>query len=528
MYSNQMRRIFKLGGGSNVSRIAYFSSRNSQYQYKSNNNSSSSSSSSSMLYGTTIAATLLTAVVTMNNQVSSADGNSKDTVNDKLNHIMGSLDRIEKSTSSLQKKEKKGNIDVVLGSQWGDEGKGKLVDILSSDYEICARVAGGSNAGHTIVVNNVKYKFHLVPSGILNKNVVCIIGNGVVVHLRGLLEELKSLDAVGVEYKGRLLISDRAHIVFDFHQKIDGLNEKSLGDQKLGTTHKGIGPSYSSKTNRNGLRVGDLLDMKYFESRLRSLIKTLQKNHPDLEVNVEAELDYYKSIREKILPMITDTITYTHSQLNQGKNVLVEGANATMIDLDFGTYPFVTSSNPSVGSVCTGLGVPPQRIDNVTGIVKAYCTRVGEGPFPTELLDDVGVELRAKGREYGTTTGRARRCGWIDIPQLKYSMMVNGFTSINLTKLDVLTGFDKVRIGAKYVRNGVEVQGMPASLSQYSEVNVVYEEMPGWKEDISKVKTFDELPTSCKNYVLRLEELLGMPIRWIGVGAGRLDIIDRK
>ena len=199
-----------------------------------------------------------------------------------------------------------------------------------------------------------------------------------------------------------------------------------------------------------------------------------------------------------------------------------------MIDLDFGTYPYVTSSNPSVGSVCTGLGVPPHRIDNVTGIVKAYCTRVGEGPFPTELLDDVGVELRGKGREYGTTTGRPRRCGWIDVPQLRYSMMVNGFTSINLTKLDVLTGFDKVRIGAKYMSNGVEVKGMPASLSQYSEVTVEYEDMPGWKEDISKVKSFEDLPTNCKNYIFRLEELLGMPIRWIGVGAGRVDIIDRK
>jgi adenylosuccinate synthase len=478
-----------------------------------------------MYVGSVAAAALM--VLSMNEMkrsYSSEAEAAKETVNDKLTRIIDSLERIEKGN----KTKKTGTIDVIVGSQWGDEGKGKLVDILSPEYAVCARVAGGSNAGHTIVVDDMKYKFHLVPSGILNKGVKCIIGNGVVVHLRGLLDELKSLDDVGVDYSGRLFISDRAHIVFDFHQKIDGLNEASLGDSKLGTTHKGIGPSYSSKTMRNGLRVGDLQDMKYFELRLRSLVATLKKFYPDLKVDVDEELAYYNSIRDKLVPMITDTITFSHKQLNQGNNILIEGANATMIDLDFGTYPYVTSSNPSVGSVCTGLGVPPHRISNVTGIVKAYCTRVGEGPFPTELLDDVGVELRAKGREYGTTTGRPRRCGWIDIPQLRYSAMVNGFTSINLTKLDVLTGFDTVRIGAKYICDGKEVEGMPASLSQYSKVVVVYEELPGWKEDISKVKSFDDLPQNCKNYVSRLEQLIGMPIRWIGVGAGRLDIIDRK
>lgn len=421
-----------------------------------------------------------------------------------------------------------GQIDVVLGAQWGDEGKGKLVDILSFDYDICARVAGGSNAGHTIVADGKKYKFHLVPSGILNKNGKCIIGNGVVVHLRGLMEELQMLQDAGIDYKGRLFISDRAHIVFDFHQAIDGLNEKQLAGNKLGTTHKGIGPAYGSKTMRNGLRCGDLADMEYFESRLLSLIAQLKRAYPGFDIEAAKELAYMNSIRSHLLPMLVDSVQFANDALDSGKSILVEGANATMIDLDFGTYPFVTSSNPSVGSVCTGLGVPPTKIKEINGIIKAYCTRVGEGPFPTELLDETGVKLRAAGAEYGTTTGRPRRCGWIDIPQLRYSAMLNGFSAINLTKLDVLTGFEELKIGAKYLVDGKEIKGMPASLKKYSDVKVVYETMPGWTEDISQVKSFNELPANCRAYVTRLEELLGMPIRWIGVGAGRTHIIDRK
>lgn len=421
-----------------------------------------------------------------------------------------------------------GQIDVVLGAQWGDEGKGKLVDILSFEYDICARVAGGSNAGHTIVADGKKYKFHLVPSGILNKEGKCIIGNGVVVHLRGLIEEMKMLDDAGVDYKGRLFLSDRAHIVFDFHQAIDGLNEKQLAGNKLGTTHKGIGPAYGSKTMRNGLRCGDLLDMEYFEQRLRSLAAQLQIAYPGFQIDVDKEMAYMKSIRPLLLPMLVDSVQFANDALDRGESILVEGANATMIDLDFGTYPFVTSSNPSVGSVCTGLGVPPTRIKEINGIVKAYCTRVGEGPFPTELLDETGPKLRTAGAEFGTTTGRPRRCGWIDIPQLRYSAALNGFTAINLTKLDVLTGFKEIKIGTKYMYEGKEIRGMPASLGVYSGVVVEYETMPGWSEDISGAKTFAELPPNCRAYVLRLEALLGMPIRWIGVGAGRTHIIDRE
>jgi adenylosuccinate synthase len=402
------------------------------------------------------------------------------------------------------------------------------VDILSFDYDICARVAGGSNAGHTIVADGKKYKFHLVPSGILNKKGKCIIGNGVVVHLRGLIEELKMLEDAGVDYKGRLFLSDRAHIVFDFHQAIDGLNEKNLGGNKLGTTHKGIGPAYGSKTMRNGLRCGDLVDMEYFASRLTGLANQLQRAYPGFVIDTTKELEYMKSIRSTVLPMLVDSVQFSNEALANGKKILVEGANATMIDLDFGTYPYVTSSNPSIGSVCTGLGVPPTTISEINGIVKAYCTRVGEGPFPTELLNETGERLRASGSEFGTTTGRPRRCGWIDIPQLKYSAMLNGFTAINLTKVDVLTGFSEIKIGKRYLVDGKEVKGMPASLKVYSDVTVEYETMPGWAEDISKVKTFEELPANCKAYILRLEDLIGLPIRWIGVGSGRLDIIERR
>ena len=422
-----------------------------------------------------------------------------------------------------------GTVDVIIGAQWGDEGKGKLVDILSFDYKLCARVAGGSNAGHTIVVNGKKYKFHLVPSGILNEDARCVVGNGVVVHLRGLMKELADLKAAGVDYDGRLLLSDRAHIVFDFHQTVDGLNEARLAGNKLGTTKKGIGPAYGSKVMRNGLRIGDLKDFDDFEVRFRRLCTYFETSYADmgLKIDVEKELSYYRSIRETVMGMTTDSITFANDALTSGENILVEGANATMIDLDFGTYPYVTSSNPTIGAVCTGLGVSPHKIGEVIGIVKAYCTRVGEGPFPSEQLNATGYDLQMKGFEYGTTTGRERRCGWIDIPQLKYANLINGFTSLNLTKVDVLDTFKEVKIGKNYISNGKVLNGMPASLSTYSQVKMEWETMPGWQQDISKMKTFDELPLNCKKYILRVEELLGVPIRWIGVGAGREDMIDR-
>jgi len=426
---------------------------------------------------------------------------------------------------------KQHGIDVVLGGQWGDEGKGKLVDILSQDYDVCARVAGGSNAGHTIVVDGKKYKFHLLPSGILSKHATCVIGNGVVIHFPSFMKELNDLKAMGVDHEGRVLISDRAHIVFDFHQEIDGVNESKLGRHKIGTTKKGIGPAYTSKFSRNGIRVGDLQDFEYFEQRFRSLVEYTLNAFPGLEVDVESELKYYKSISEKINGMTVDTIKYTNDSFHSGKKILVEGANATMLDIDFGTYPYVTSSNPSVGSVITGLGVSPNKLNGIYGTVKAYCTRVGEGPFPTEQHDEgsgsTGYHLGTVGAEFGTTTGRSRRCGWLDIPQMQYSVKINGFTALNLTKLDVLTGLKEVHLGRSYKYRGKTLDGMPACLKTLSECEVEYEILPGWSEDISKCKNFEDLPPNAQAYVLRVQELLGVPVRWIGVGPNRLDQIDR-
>lgn len=421
-------------------------------------------------------------------------------------------------------------IDVVLGAQWGDEGKGKLVDMLSQHYDVCARVAGGSNAGHTIVVEGRKYKFHLLPSGVLNKGSTCVIGNGVVVHIPTFLNELNALEESGIDYEGRVFISDRAHLVFDFHQDVDGDLENRLGRNKLGTTRKGIGPAYASKISRNGLRVGDLKDWDYFEQRFRALAEHHMRSYEGLEVNIDEQLLFYKKVADRVNGMTIDTILYTNQQFELGKRILVEGANATMLDIDFGTYPFVTSSNPSVGSVLTGLGVSPNKLRGIYGTVKAYCTRVGEGPFPTELSltpGTPGLHLSQVGAEYGTTTGRPRRCGWLDIPQMKFASMINGFTSINLTKLDVLTGLPIVKVGKSYKFKGECVASMPANLQVLSNVEVEYEEMDGWTEDISGCRTFEELPANCQNYVLRVQELLGVPIRWIGVGPNRADVIDR-
>lgn len=375
----------------------------------------------------------------------------------------------------------------------------------------------------------MKYKFHLLPSGILNKKATCVIGNGVVVHIPSFLNELDNLEDLGIDYAGRVLISDRAHLVFDFHQAVDGQLEQRLGRHKIGTTKKGIGPAYASKISRNGLRVGDLREWDYFEQRFRALAEHHENSYAGLKIDVDAELKYYKAVAERVCSMTVDTIDFTNRQYEDGKKILVEGANATMLDIDFGTYPYVTSSNPSIGSVLTGLGVSPRKLRGIYGTVKAYCTRVGEGPFLTELDVEKGVgkHLAQVGAEYGTTTGRPRRCGWLDIPQLKYSVTINGFTSLNLTKVDVLTGLDEIQLGKAYKYKGEYLTTMPASLAELGEVEVEYETLPGWTEDITRCTSFDELPANCQKYILRIQELAGVPIRWIGVGPNRLDVVDR-
>jgi adenylosuccinate synthase len=311
------------------------------------------------------------------------------------------------------------------------------------------------------------------------------------------------------------------------------MREDTLGRNKIGTTKKGIGPSYASKIGRNGIRIGDLQNFDYFEQRFRTLAAQTMASYPGLEIDVEGQLAYYKQIADRVGAMTTDTIKYTNQSYHDGKRILVEGANATMLDIDFGTYPYVTSSNPSVGSVLTGLGVSPDKVNGIYGTVKAYCTRVGEGPFPTELIPDsptsIGHHLGTVGAEYGTTTGRKRRCGWLDIPQMQYSVLINGFTAVNLTKLDVLTGLKDVKLGVAYKHTGTGkyLESMPSCLKTLSECEVEYETLPGWTEDITKCQTFEDLPENAQRYVLRVQELLGVPVRWIGVGPNRLEQIDR-
>jgi len=413
---------------------------------------------------------------------------------------------------------------AVLGSQWGDEGKGKLVDVLAQEYEVVARCQGGANAGHTIYdADGKKYALHLVPSGILNREAKCVVGNGVVVHLPGFFEEVDALEAAGVETRGRLLISDRAHLLFDLHKEVDGLLEAQLQGKKIGTTKRGIGPAYASKATRNGMRVGDLRKPEKFAEGLRRLHAEAKTRFGDgFTLDAEAEVERYKALAERAMPYITDTVEYINTAYSSGKRILIEGANATMLDLDFGTYPYVTSSNPSIGGISAGLGLAPAKFGGVIGVAKAYTTRVGAGPYPTELFGDQAEKLRAAGFEYGTTTGRPRRCGWLDIVALEYATRINGFTAINLTKLDVLSDQPELLIGTKYIGpDGEPLSSFPSDLDLLEEVTVEYETVPGWMEDISGARLWEDLPPNAQLYVERVEELLGVPCKYIGVGPGR-------
>ncbi|XP_046402486.1 adenylosuccinate synthetase [Ischnura elegans] len=419
-------------------------------------------------------------------------------------------------------------VTVVVGAQWGDEGKGKVVDMLAREADIVCRCQGGNNAGHTVVVGGDEFDFHLLPSGILNPSCKSVIGNGVVVHLPGLFEELQKNENKGLkEWDKRLLISDRAHLVFDFHQQVDGLQELEKGLKSLGTTKKGIGPAYSSKATRNGIRMADLLgDFSQFAEKFNSLVEMYTRMFPHLTVDVKAELERYKNYAECIRPMVVDTVSYLHRALKEGQHILVEGANAAMLDIDFGTYPYVTSSNCSIGGVCTGLGVPARNIGDVYGVVKAYTTRVGDGPFPTELCDEIGETLQTRGGEIGVTTKRKRRCGWLDIPVLVYTSMVNGYSGIALTKLDILDTLSEIKIGVAYKKNGKKLDYFPANAAELGSVEVEYITLPGWMTSIEDIREYKELPEKAKNYVEKIEELLEVPVRWIGVGKGRESIIS--
>eukprot|EP01112_Ceratiomyxa_fruticulosa_P003945 TRINITY_DN1426_c0_g1_i1.p1 TRINITY_DN1426_c0_g1~~TRINITY_DN1426_c0_g1_i1.p1 ORF type:complete len:435 (+),score=86.53 TRINITY_DN1426_c0_g1_i1:212-1516(+) len=419
---------------------------------------------------------------------------------------------------------------VIVGSQWGDEGKGKLVDILSQNFDVIARCQGGANAGHTIVVEGQKIALHLIPSGILNERTVCLMGNGMVIHLPTLFKELANLEQKGIKYEGRLFLSDRAHIVLDLHMIVDGLkeNELSQGQASIGTTRKGIGPAYSSKASRGGIRIGDLeFFEEVFKPRFLRLVENKHKRFGAFEYDVEAELKRYAELRDKIRPFVVDSVNFINKCHREGKKILIEGAQSTMLDLDFGTYPYVTSSSSSVGGACTGLGLPPQKISSSIGVVKAFTTRVGAGPFPTELANEIGDQIRTEGKEFGTTTGRPRRIGWLDIMVLKYTSMINGFTYLNLAKLDVLSILKELKIGVSYTYKGKKLESFPSNIEVLAECAVDYITLPGWFTDISKCTTFEDLPTNAKAYILKVEELVGTPVRWIGVGQDRKAMIDR-
>ncbi|KAL5529474.1 hypothetical protein ACEPAG_5459 [Sanghuangporus baumii] len=426
------------------------------------------------------------------------------------------------------------SVTVVLGTQWGDEGKGKLVDILSAEMDICARCAGGNNAGHTIVVPvgpqkiEKKFAFHLLPSGLANPSCVGLIGSGCVVHVPSFFDELDALESEGLDCTGRLFISDRAHLVFDFHQIVDGLKEVELGGSSIGTTKKGIGPAYSGKASRSGLRVHHLFNHDAFATKFRRIVEGRFKRYGHFEYDTEGEIVRYKKLAERLQPYVIDSLSFLHLQIAQGKRVLVEGANALMLDLDFGTYPFVTSSSTAIGGVCTGLGIPPRLIGPIIGVVKAYTTRVGGGPFPTEQLNSIGEHLQEVGKEYGVTTGRRRRCGWLDLVVLRHSCLVNGYTSLNLTKLDVLDDFAEIQIAVGYKVEGKELLGFPADLDVLAQVEVQYETLPGWKTSISEITTYDALPDNSKKYIEFIERFLGVRIEWIGVGPGRNSMIKKS
>ncbi|HOP47158.1 MAG TPA: adenylosuccinate synthase [Desulfobacteraceae bacterium] len=422
-----------------------------------------------------------------------------------------------------------GNI-VVVGTQWGDEGKGKIVDLLAQDVDIIVRFQGGNNAGHTLVVDGKKYIFHLIPSGILYKNKKCAIGNGVVVDPEILLQEIKSLKEAGFEITPeRLSLSEKAHLIMTYHKAIDLAREAAKGKDKLGTTGRGIGPCYEDKAARTGVRVIDLTEPKVLEEKIRSNLKEknfyLTKFFGFEALDVGPVLDNYLHIAEEINPFISNISLELDQALKAEKRILFEGAQATHLDIDHGTYPFVTSSNPVAGQVCAGAGIGPKQLHNIFGIVKAYTTRVGSGPFVCELKDETGDYIQEKGSEFGATTGRKRRCGWLDLVMISDSIRLNGLDSLVITKLDVLTGLEKIKVCIGYQLDGKIINYVPASLSKLDRCIPIYEEMPGWKEDISLARHMEELPPNARAYLKSIEEITGIPISIISVGPGRQDTI---
>ena len=423
-------------------------------------------------------------------------------------------------------------IIVIVGAQWGDEGKGKIVDVLTEKADIVARYQGGHNAGHTVVINNAKFVLHLIPSGILHENTVCIIGNGVVVEPNALIKEITDLKKRGIKVSDNLLISRNAHLIMPYHIALDSASEKTKGKKCIGTTGRGIGPTYVDKMARTGIRVGDLLTPETFREKLTTNLKNvnfLMKHLYKAPVfNANKIFDEYMEYAKILRKHIADTDVIVNTAIAEKKNLLLEGAQGTLLDVDHGTYPFVTSSSSIAGGACTGLGIGPTKITGVIGIVKAYTTRVGSGPFPTELHDATGEMMREKGGEFGATTGRPRRCGWLDTVILKHSAAINGFSGIVITKLDILDGLDTIKICTSYRYKGKTYKDMPKDMAVLENCTPVYEEFRGWKESTEGVTEFRKLPSQAQAYIRKIEELIGVKIVIVSTGQKRDELIVLK
>lgn len=419
-------------------------------------------------------------------------------------------------------------VDVLLGLQWGDEGKGKIVDVLTPKYDVIGRFQGGPNAGHTLEFDGIKHVLHTIPSGIFHDGVKNVVGNGVVIDPVILKKEIDALVEMGVNVNEKLAISRKAHIILPTHRLIDAASEKAKGKEKIGSTLKGIGPTYMDKTGRNGIRVGDLF-LPDFKERYQKLVEKhsqILKFH-EFDYNLtELEPAFYEGVELIKSLTVIDSEHYVNTAIQTGKTVLAEGAQGTLLDVDFGSYPFVTSSNTTAAGTCTGLGVAPNRVGEVFGIFKAYCTRVGSGPFPTELFDEDGKTLATVGHEFGATTGRPRRCGWIDLPALKYAIMINGVTQLIMMKADVLDGFDTIKVCTHYDLNGEQIDYMPYDIVT-TEVKPIYKELPGWKTDLTKLSSIEEIPAELNSYVEYLEQELNVPITIVSVGPDRKQTLLR-
>ncbi len=420
---------------------------------------------------------------------------------------------------------------VIVGAQWGDEGKGKIIDYLSGKAEYIVRAQGGNNAGHTVIVEGKKYSFHLLPSGVLYQDKMNLIGNGVAFDPEGFLSEVRKLEAKGFSSKN-IKVDERAHVIFPYHKLIDQLEEEARGDEKIGTTQKGIGPCYMDKIERSGIRVGDLIDEELLLEKLNRQLDRknflIERIYGKEGFNKEEMYERYKEFGRQIKPYVTDTTIITYEALEEGKKVLFEGAQGTLLDIDLGTYPYVTSSHPTAGGFTVGAGIGPTQIQEVLGIVKAYTTRVGMGPFPTEQDNTIGETIRERGKEFGTTTGRPRRCGWLDLVMLKYTSRVNGITGLSLMLLDVLTGFETIKVCVGYKKDGKITKNFPAGLKALGKCEPVYETLQGWKEDLTAVKSYKDLPENAKTYVSFIEEYLKIPVKIVSVGPGRKQTIVRE